>query len=215
MEKKACIFDMDGTLVDSMGYWRTMQREYLSAWDAEGEKLAAVMEEARLLPLHLSTALFIRTFHIPQTPEEMTAEMTKRMEVFYREKAELKPGAEEYLRTLKARDAKLCIASATAKALVECCMARLGVLDCFDFIISCTDVGAGKDKPDIFLEAARRLGCAPEETVVFEDSLQAVETAKRAGFGAVGVYDASNASVWEQLAPLADEAILDWWTATV
>lgn len=213
METKACIFDMDGTLVDSMGYWRTMQRAYLSERGAAGEKLDAVMEQARLLPLHLSTALFIETFHLPQTPEEMTAEMTKLMEIFYREKAALKPGAEDYLKTLKARGARLCIASATAKTLVECCMARLGVLDCFDFIISCTDVGAGKDKPDIFLEAARRLDCAPEETVVFEDSLQAVETAKRAGFGAVGVYDDSNAPVWEKLASLADAAILDWRTA--
>ncbi len=75
---------------------------------------------------------------------------------------------------------------------------------------SCLDVGAGKDRPDIYLEAARRLSAAPAEIAVYEDSAIAMRTAKGAGFYGVGVYDPQGADHWEELKALADEYLSAW-----
>ena len=101
----------------------------------------------------------------------------------------------------------LCVASATAEPLMDACLTRLGVGDYFRFLLSCETVGAGKNQPDVYFEAARRLGCAPEEAAVYEDALYAAETAKRAGFYTVGVYDESAAAHWARLTAVADETL--------
>ena len=104
----------------------------------------------------------------------------------------------------------LCVATATAEPLARACLTRLGVADYFQLILSCDAVAAGKDRPDVFLEAARRLGTAPAATAVFDDALFAVRTAKEAGFYTVGIYDPSGAAHWAQVQSLADETVTDW-----
>ncbi|MBQ9422096.1 MAG: HAD-IA family hydrolase, partial [Pyramidobacter sp.] len=126
----------------------------------------------------------------------------------------LKPDVKAYLTALKSRGAKLCTASATGEPLVKLCLDRLGIGSLFDFMISCVDVGASKDRPDVYFEAARRMGAKPEETAVFEDSLKALTTAKRAGFYAVAVWDEASAGDWPALCELADEAVRSWAEAT-
>lgn len=107
----------------------------------------------------------------------------------------------------------MCVASATVERLVEACLGRLGVADCFEFLLSCDTVGAGKDRPDVFLAAAERFGAKPEEIASYEDSIFAVETAAKAGFYTVGVYDHNGADSWDALQALADETITDWFHA--
>ena len=80
----------------------------------------------------------------------------------------------------------------------------------FAFILSFETLGVGKDRPDVYLEAARRLGAVPAETAVFEDAIFAARTAKAAGFHVVAVYDDSSAANWAELSALADESIRDW-----
>ena len=213
MKKRACIFDLDGTLVDSMDCWQQMQREYFRKQGVAGAGLDEALEWAKSLPLLLSTAMFIEKFGLPGTPESLSAEMTAIMGRHYREDIAIKPGVREYLAELRAQGAQLCVASATARPLVEGCLERLGIRDRFAFIISCVDVGAGKERPDVFLEAARRLGAAPGETAVFEDSLQAARTAKQAGFYTVGIYDACGEAFWDALQETADETVRDWAAA--
>ena len=81
---------------------------------------------------------------------------------------------------------------------------------CFDFLLSCETLGVGKSRPDIYLEAARRLGAAPGEIAVFEDALYAVRTAREAGFYVVGVAEEAYAGDWPQVCALAHETITDW-----
>ena len=107
----------------------------------------------------------------------------------------------------------MCVATATPEPLARACLQRLGVLEDFEFLLSCDAVGAGKDRPDVFLEAARRLGAAPAETAAFEDALFALRTAKDAGFYTVGVWDASGDGHWNEVTALADETVRDWGTA--
>ena len=96
---------------------------------------------------------------------------------------------------------------------MEACLTRLGVAKYFSFLLSCETVGAGKNRPDVYWESAKRLGAEPAEIAVYEDALYAAETAKTAGFYTVAVRDGSNQPHWETLTALADEKILDWQTA--
>ena len=212
MHKPFAIFDMDGTLVDSMGYWQRLGREYLASCGVR-EGVDEVLERIKAMTMAESSALFIQCFGIPGTPETVMAEMNAVMDAHYRRDIPLKPGAKDYLDALKARGVKLCVATATPKDLAEACLARLGVAQELDVLISCDEVSAGKDRPDVFLEAARRLGGTPEKTAVYEDAIFALQTAKNAGFYTVGVWDESGAEQWEALGALADSTIRDWHAA--
>ena len=129
------------------------------------------------------------------------------MEMHYRKDVPLKDGVAEYLKSLAERGVRMCVASATAEPLMQACLKRLGVLECFDFLLSCETVGAGKNRPDVYFAAAQRLGCRPEEAAVYEDALYAAKTAKQAGFYVVGIYDETAGRHWQELSQLADETI--------
>ena len=196
MDKQFCIFDMDGTLVDSMGYWKRLGREFL-AQKGVTENVEPVLERIKPMTMTESAALFIESFALSGTPESIAAEMNAVMDEHYRRDVPLKPGADRYLQALRSRGARLCLE-------------RLGVADQFEFLLSCDAVGGGKDRPDVFFEAARRLGSAPADTAAFEDAIYAARTAKQAGFYTVGVYDENSAGRWMEMTALADETIRDW-----
>ena len=107
----------------------------------------------------------------------------------------------------------MCVASSTAQELMSACLSRLRVADRFVFLLSCEEVGAGKNRPDVYLESARRLGAQPQEIAVFEDALYAARTAKEAGFYTVAVFDDSETEHWEELTKLANDSIIDWGKA--
>lgn len=206
MDKRFAIFDMDGTLIDSMGFWRNLALEYLSSKGVTN--IPPDMPE-RIKPLTMSesAAVFIQEFGLTGDPE---AEMNAMMEEHYRKDIPLKAGVREYLQTLHKNAVRMCAASATAEHLMDSCLTRLGVRDCFEFLLSCETVGAGKHSPLIYHEAAKRLGAAPKEVAVYEDALYAVQTAKNAQYYVVGVYDDSAAGDWQTIEKLADEIILNW-----
>lgn len=211
MDKKYCIFDMDGTLVDSMGRWRNLGRDYLAGKGFTGPEVGRVLEQIRPMTMLQSARLFQETFHISGTPQSIVDEMNAVMDEQYRRDIPLKPGVKEYLTALKARGCRMCVATATDEALSHNCFQRLEVDGLFEFIISCESIGLGKEHPDVYLQAAARLGSRPEETAVFEDKLYAARTAQQAGFYTVAVQD--NARNWDELAAMADEIITDWRTA--
>lgn len=209
MDKHYAIFDLDGTLVDSMGYWQALEREVLIQKGIT-EGLDEILEQTKPMTLEESSTLFVEHFHIEGTPEGLADEMHGVMEGHYRRDVCIKPGVAAYLAKLQTRGVKMCVASATPVPLVKLCLERLGVAHYFQFILSCSDVGAGKKQPDVFLEAARRLGAAPGEIAVFEDAVYAVRSAHGAGFYVAAVKDAHNDGSWEEMTSLADEVITDW-----
>lgn len=209
MNKHFAIFDMDGTLVDSMVFWQRLGREFLASRDIT-ERVEEVLEQIIPMTMTESAALFIQEYGLPGTPEDLAAEMNAIMEHHYCFDVPLKPGVPEYLDKLRSTGVKMCVASATPVHLIRACLTRLGVAEYFSFLISCDEAGAGKDRPEVFLLASERLGAIPRETAVYEDALYAAKTAKKAGFYTVGVYDKCAAENWEALKALSDETIRDW-----
>ena len=206
MDKKYAIFDMDGTLIDSMIFWKNLASEYLSS-----KGVTQVPEDLpeRIKPMTMSesAALFRQEFGLSGDPE---AEMNAMMDDHYRNDILLKSGVREYLQMLRSRGVRMCVASATAEHLMEACLTRLGVRGCFEFLLSCETVGAGKRSPLVYHESAKLLGADPAEIAVYEDALYAVQTAKEAGYYVVGVFDESASKNWKTIENLADEIILNW-----
>ena len=209
MDKQFAIFDMDGTLVDSMNYWKQLGQEYLRSRGVTGN-VDHILQRTKPMTMSESAALFLREFGLSGTAEEIRREMNAMMDRHYREDVPLKPGVRAYLDRLKARGVTLCVASATPEPLIRICLERLGVAADFQFLLSCDEVGAGKNSPAVFLEAARRLGAEPADVAVFEDALYAAETASAAGFYTVGVWDDNSAHHWDRLRAVAQETVRDW-----
>lgn len=209
MEIKFAIFDMDGTLVDSMGFWNRLADEFL-ARRGFPPLSPELQEESIALTMEGTANLFIRAYRLPETPEQICAEVNGLMEAHYRSDVPLKPGAADFLERLSSAGVKMCIASSTAPALIDICLRRLGVRDYFQFLLSCEEVGEGKNRPTVYLEAARRLGGTPENTVIFEDILVAAQTAKKAGFPLGVIYDVNSDAEQPQLKALADRWFTRW-----
>ena len=130
--------------------------------------------------------------------------MLKIVADFYRLEAPLKSGVKETLEWLKHRQVKMAVATSGNRELIEAALERDGVLGYFGKIFTCTETGAGKDDPLIYLEAAQFLESRPDETLVFEDAFHAAETAKKAGFTVFGVYDDSNRENLSRMEELCD-----------
>lgn len=206
MDKHFAIFDMDGTLIDSMGFWGDLASEYLHSKGIR-QIPADILERIQPMTMSESAALFRAEFGLTGDPE---AQMNAMMQKHYQQDIPLKSGVREYLQKLQGKGVRMCVASATAEHLMDACLTRLGVRNCFEFLLSCEAVGAGKHRPLIYQESARRFCAAPKDIAVFEDAPYAVRTAKNAGFYVVGVYDGSAAKSWRTIEKLSDEIIFNW-----
>jgi len=206
MDKNFAIFDMDGTLIDSMVFWKHLASEYLHGKGVR-EIPGDILERIKPMTMSESAALFRQEFGLTGDPE---AEMNAMMDKHYRNDIPLKPGVREYLQMLHRRGVRMCVASATAEPLMESCLTRLGVRNHFEFLLSCETVGTGKRSPLVYHASAQRLNACPEEIAVYEDALYAVQTAKDAGYYVVGVYDDSAAKNWQSIESIADEVVINW-----
>ena len=205
---KGAIFDVDGTLLDSMEIWEDVGVRYLNSIGIEAEPdLGTVLFT---MSIQEGAAYVKEHYHLSQEPEEIVQGVLDIISNYYKKTALLKSGAKELLEKLDKHNIPMTVASSNNKKEIEMAFERLGIAKYFDRIFTCEEVGAGKTKPDIYLRAAEYLGTRPEETVVFEDVIHAIRTAKQAGFQVVGIYDETSKDDQEEVRREADWYCREW-----
>lgn len=184
---KGFIFDLDGTLTDTMPYYETYSPNLVRHFGKEPKP--TIRDDVRLLTSEEVCEYVVKEYDIPHTPEELLKRTYELLEEFYGKEAKLKKGVKEFLDYALKKGKKLCVASATTGRLIELTLKANGVFNKFEFYLSCPDLGMYKDKPDIYLKAANMMGLTKDEVVIFEDAHHAVLTAKSGGLKVVAVYD--------------------------
>ncbi len=184
---EGAIFDLDGTLLDSMGIWQTVGTDLIESLGHTPEegtvklfKTLTVIQAAEYIKEH---------YGAEQSPEELKQMMLKSVERQYLYTLREKAGVLSFLKALSEKGVKMCVATASEKYQVQAVMDRCGISQYIHKIFTCTEVGAGKDKPYIYRTALEYLGTEKETTLVFEDVLHCVKTATDDGFRCVGIYD--------------------------
>lgn len=201
MNIKGFIFDLDGTLLDSMPIWDNLGAEYLLKKGIQNtpKDIKNVLKPLSLLQ---ASEYFINMFNIKLSTQLIMDEINNLIEDKYKYQIALKEGVIEFLE--KNKNIKMCIATATYRHLVEYALKRLDIDKYFDFIITSSEVGNSKQSPDIFIRAAGKLGVPINEIVVFEDALHAIVSAKSAGFYTVGVHETAFEKDKEEIIKIAD-----------
>lgn len=209
---KGAIFDLDGTLLDSLGVWDDVDAIFFSrrGIDVPDDYQQAVSPMA----FPDIADYTIRRFNLNETPQAIMQEWNDLAFEEYTTKVRLKPGARDYLEHLHATGAKLGVASTLMPSLRDPTLAHLGIDGLFDAVCGIEEVGGlNKDHPDLYMLVADRMGVAPGECTVFEDIVIGVRTAKRIGMKALAMLDDSSRSQWEGLAAAADGTLRDFTTA--
>ena len=200
------IFDMDGTLIDSNSMLESVLRKYyVKRGMIPSSKLSSA---AKTMSIYTLCATIKRLTGDRGSVENTLHEIESYSSEGYAKEVEAKPFVKEYLEKQKAAGTRMCVASATEEKQINAVLERLGLLHFFEFVITATQVGKSKEYPDVFVQAAQRLGADKMcEVTVFEDALAAIRAAKAAGLHVIGVYDVTNRDDLEAELALCDKFI--------
>ena len=199
---KGVIFDLDGTLIDSMKIWTKIDRKLLRENGVENIP-PDISDRVRKMTIEESAQYFINEFRLKCTNEYIIKRIEELVRIEYEENIPLKPYAAEFLDYLDEKKIPYGVTTATYKGLAEAVLKRCGIWEQMRFLLTGVEYPLGKNFPDIFLGGAERLGAEPEEVLVAEDSLHCIETAAKAGFITAGVYDEVS---WNEQSLIADTA---------
>ena len=206
---KAVLFDLDGTLVDSMWMWKDIDIEYLGkrGFDLPGE----LQKDIEGMSLTETATYFKNRFELPESLEEIKKEWMDMARDKYCHQVPLKPGAKEFLLYLKEHQIRTGIASSNGIKLVHAVLQAQGVDQYLDSVHTCCDVKRGKPNPDIYLLVAEELDVKPEECLVFEDIPMGILAGKRAGMRTCAVEDVFSRDQMNEKRQLADYYIQDYY----
>ena len=181
---EAVVFDLDGIIVDSEHVWDDVRQELAE------ERGGRWHDRASRDMMGMSSPEWSRYMHdvigLAESPEEINAEVVRRMEAGYRERLPLIPGAVEAVERLAARW-PLGLASSSNRELIDLALESSGLGRLFAATVSSEEVAHGKPAPDVYLEAARRLGVPPGRCAAIEDSENGILSAKAAGMGVLAI----------------------------
>lgn len=184
---EGAIFDLDGTLIDSMKIWHDVSLIYMRL---NGIEPPEDFQKKFLKLSIVQAATLFNENYFPNIPvEEIIKQINALVEDFYFNEALPKKGVKDVLQYFKENNVKMCIATATDRYLVEKCLERNNLLEYFSEIFTCTEVGSGKDTPVIYTKALKQLNTPKENTYIFEDAFYAIRTAKAAEFNVIAIED--------------------------
>lgn len=206
---KAAIFDLDGTLIDSMWIWDKIDQDYLNCHGF------SVPEDLKNNINHLTfeetAAYFKEKYNIPESIDSIINIWNSMALKHYSKNITLKKGALELLDHLKAFNIKIGLATSNSRTLLNAALKHTNTFDYFDCITTTEEVQKGKTNPDVYLLTAKKLGVHPNECIVFEDILEAVIGAKKANMKVVAVYDKASDHQKDALIETSDKYITNFY----
>lgn len=205
---KGAIFDMDGTLINSLIVWDVIWEGLRKKFSKDFQISKEDDKKVRTMTLSSAMDFVHKEYSLGQSSEELLCELDRILIDFYKNDVEVKEGVFEFLDYCLKNNIKMCIASATDVNLLKIVIERFSFDRYFSDILSCADIGKGKDQPDVFFKALEVLGTDISETCVFEDSQVAIDTAHKAGFMTVGIFDENNYG-YDEIKRTADICIDD------
>ena len=209
MSIKAYFFDVDGTLVDSMTRaWNEVIIKYLvDRKVSHPENLIAQTVTKGFMGI---ANYYVDVLGIKEKPQDIYDFFMKNLERLYVQEFELKKGAVELVKTLKSKGYSVNVISGSPHRFVNPCLKRNGVFDLFDNVWSVEDFSLAKDDVNLFLKLAKSVGAEPSNCTIIDDSINAIKTAKLAGFNTVGMYEVTVENFFEEMKDFADYTILDF-----
>ncbi len=205
----AIIFDMDGTLIDSMWVWEAVDLDFFEKYQLpEPEKFGETLEGKSYTE---SAQALLEAFpDLPMTVEEVKDEWTQMAVEKYMTEVPLKKGARKFLENQKRKGLKLGIATSNTAEIVDITLNTLGLTEYFDSVHTACEVKHGKPAPDVYLMVAGELGADPERCLVFEDVPNGILAGKNAGMRTCAVEDFYSSSQKKKKQELADYYIQDY-----
>ena len=203
---RAVIFDLDGTLMDSMWMWTDIDIEYLGKYGYHYpmEQLRGVQKEIEGMSFTETAQYFKEHFSLPGSVVEIMQEWNQMAYEKYSTQVPLKPGALRFLQAMKKRGVSLGIASSSSRDLIQASLSGNHVGEYFDCITTSCDVSKGKPAPDVYLKTAKELGVRPENCLVFEDVPMGIHAGLNAGMRVCAVEDPFSETQREEIRRLAD-----------
>lgn len=199
---KGAIFDLDGTLLDSMHIWHDVDEEFFRR-----RNLKVTPEYIEVIKnMHLGAAAVYtkEKYNIKESVEEIVDEWLELCAQGYLTNVDLKTGVYDYLKMLSYNGIKMAFATASEKQVCEDVLKKHGIFDFFDAYAYVSEINIGKTEPDIYLLAAERIGLTAKDCIVFEDIIEGIRGAKKGDFTVCGVYDKSSAKDECEIRNVAD-----------
>ncbi len=199
---KAVLFDLDGTLVDSMWMWKDIDMEYLGKY---GITLPPELQEyIEGMSFSEVSAYFKEAFGIKESLEEIKSEWVSMAKYKYTHEVPLKPGALRFLKHLKEQGIPMGIATSNSRDLLDAVLESLEISPYFDCCMTSCEAGAGKPAPDIYLKVAKLLKTEPKDCLIFEDTPAGILAGNRAGIPVCAMADENSAGRKDQILQMAD-----------
>lgn len=209
MEKhiKGIIFDLDGTLIDSMGMWRGLDKHFILSQGVEYDP--KISREIVGMTLEQAAAHFCKVLSLPKTASQVVDEWRAYLFNQYKHNILLKSGAKEFVEKCYKEGIKMCIATLTEKQMATMVLKKYELLDKMEFVLTVYEVGKSKLNPDIYLECSKKMGISARECLVVEDTCHAIKTAKKAGYTVYAIHEETSTKV-DEIKEICDRYIMDF-----
>ena len=205
---KACIFDLDGTLVDSMWMWPDIDREYLNRFEIEYDD--NLKNEIDGISFHETAVYFKNKFGISDSVEKICKDWEDMAYDKYKYEVKEKPGCKKFLEHLGSKGIKMGIATSNNRSMVDVVLESLNMKDFFEVITTSDEVKRGKPAPDVYITTANLLNVEPKNCLVFEDVVAGIMAGKSAGMKVCAIEDDFTKEVRQKKKELSDYYIVDY-----